>query len=154
VRVKNKKTIALFTLAACVLLGYWLWLSLRPVEIVAVHRDGEFSSVLVKNFPFTDRGKISWWLKNKDMLKEKYNIPQPDKNAFFSIVFWDFADGYKERGKYDRRCFDDIQPPLNCIDKNRIFSIWNTTGNNFSFGVGDGEYTMDKNGSIIRNESK
>lgn len=120
-RVKNKKTIALLTLAVCVLLGYWLWLSLRPVKIVAVHKDGEFSSVLVRNFSFTDRGKISWWLKNKDILKEKYNIPQPEKNGFYSIVFWDFGDGYKERDKYDRRCFEDMQPPLNCIDKNRIF---------------------------------
>ena len=153
-RVKKKKTIALLTLAVCVLLGYWLWLSLRPVEIVAVHKDGEFSSVLVRNFPFTDRGKISWWLKNKDMLKEKYNIPQPEKNGFFSIVFWDFADGYKERDKYDRRCFEDMQPPLNCIDKNRIFSIWNTQNNNISFGVDDGEYTMNENGVIVRNESK
>jgi len=154
VRVKNKKTIALVTLAVCVSSVYWLWLSLRPVEIVAVHKDGEFSSVLVRNFPFTDRGKISWWLKNKSMLKEKYDIPQPGRNGFFSIVFWDFADGYKEQGKYDRRCFEDIQPPLNCIDKNIIFSIWNSQNSNISFGVDGGEYTINRNGVIVRNESK
>ncbi|MGV3347080.1 DUF943 family protein [Enterobacteriaceae bacterium LUAb1] len=153
-RVKNKKTIALLTLAGCALSGYWLWLSLRPVEIVAVHKDGEFSSVLVRNFPFTDRGKINWWLKNKGMLKEKYHIPQPEKNGFFSIVFWDFAEGYKEQDKYDRRCFEDMQPPLNCIDKNRIFSIWNTPDNTISFGVDDGEYTINKKGVIVRNVSK
>lgn len=151
-RVKNKKVIILFTLVACVLLCYWLWLLLRPVEIVAVHKEGEFSSVLVQNFPLTDSGKINWWLKNKAMLKDKYHIPQPEDNGFFSIVFWDFADGYKKRDKYDRRCFTDRQPPLNCIDKNRIFSIWNTPQNKLSFGTDNGEYTLNENGVIVSNE--
>ncbi|WON78997.1 DUF943 family protein [Serratia sp. UGAL515B_01] len=39
-----------------------LWLLNRPIEIVAVHQDENFSSVLVKNFPITDQGKINWWL--------------------------------------------------------------------------------------------
>ncbi|WP_152972211.1 DUF943 family protein, partial [Serratia rubidaea] len=66
--VKNKKTKKIILIMGCIFLGYILWLLLRPVKIVAVHEDGNFSSVLVKSFPFTTRGKIEWWLQNKDML--------------------------------------------------------------------------------------
>ncbi len=90
-RVNNKKTMALLFLAGCVVLGYWFWLCLRPVEIVAVHEDDNHASVLVKTFPFTDKGKISWWLKNKNMLKEKYNIPKPSPSGNFTVIFWDFG---------------------------------------------------------------
>ena len=69
--VKNKKILILFFLAVCVLLGYRIWLCLRPVEIVAVHQENNYSDVLVRSFPPTDKGKISWWLENKNMLKEK-----------------------------------------------------------------------------------
>jgi Enterobacterial putative membrane protein (DUF943) len=74
-RVKRKKAIALLFLAGCVLPGSWLWLSLRAVEVVAVHHRNNYSDVLVKSFPLTDKGKINWWLKNKIKLKEKYNVP-------------------------------------------------------------------------------
>lgn len=91
---KNKKNLWALLLISCALLGYFLLLSFRPVEVVAVHEDGEFSSVLVKNFPLTDRGKIDWWIKNNAILKEKYNIPKAASDGFFSIIFWDFGDGY------------------------------------------------------------
>ncbi|MBT0723952.1 DUF3289 family protein [Rosenbergiella sp. S61] len=55
--VKNKKILILVFLTGCVLLGYWLWLSLRPVAVVAVHDNGNYSYVLVRNFPLTDREK-------------------------------------------------------------------------------------------------
>ncbi len=89
--IKNKKIISLGLLVIIVLLSYWLWLSLCPVEIVAVHREGSHSSVLVKTFPLTDKGKINWWLKNKEMLKSKYNIPEPDVDGSFTVVFWYFG---------------------------------------------------------------
>ncbi|WP_336853956.1 DUF943 family protein [Pseudescherichia vulneris] len=38
--IKNKKIISLSLLVIMGLLGYWLWLSLRSVEIVAVHQEG------------------------------------------------------------------------------------------------------------------
>ncbi|MTD39413.1 DUF943 family protein, partial [Erwinia sp. CPCC 100877] len=70
-RIKNKKKITILLLAGFALLIYWIWLCLRPVEIVAVHQESNYSDVLVRNFPLTNKGKINWWLKNKDMLKEK-----------------------------------------------------------------------------------
>lgn len=109
-RVKNRRTIASLFLAGLVLLVYWFWLSLRPVEIVAIHhRSSGFSDVLVTSFPPTDKGKIKWWLKNQNMLKDKYAIPKPDSNGYFYVTFWLFGKGYKEEGKYDRLCFNDIK---------------------------------------------
>jgi len=42
---KNKKILILFLLAVCLLLSYWIWLCLRPVEIVAVHQENNYSDV-------------------------------------------------------------------------------------------------------------
>ncbi|MBN9931475.1 DUF943 family protein, partial [Pantoea agglomerans] len=30
------------------------------MEVIAVHEDGNYSFVLVKKFPITDKGKIDW----------------------------------------------------------------------------------------------
>ncbi len=32
----------------------------RPVEVIAVHQDKNWSTVLVKNFPITADGKVDW----------------------------------------------------------------------------------------------
>ena len=150
-RVKNKKTIVPLFLAVCVLLSYELWLSLRPVEIIAIHhRSSGFSDVLVTSFPPTDKAKINWWLKNKDMLNDQYDIPKPDRNGHFYLTFWLFGEGYKESGKYDRLCFDDMKTPINCIEKDRVFSISFSKNRGTIFTVNDGEYRLRTDGKIIK----
>ncbi len=42
------------------------------------------------------------------------------------IVIYAFGEGYQEEGKKDRRCFEDMAPPRNCIDKNILMMIWRT----------------------------
>lgn len=37
----------------CVILGWFL----QPVDVVAVHNDRDYSEVLVRHFPVTDKGK-------------------------------------------------------------------------------------------------
>ena len=130
--------------------GYWLWLSLRPVEIIAVHDNGSHSYILVKNFPFTDKGKINWWLKNKDRLKNEYDIPKPSTSGNFTVIFWLFGDGYKETDGYDRLCFEDLLSPLNCIDKDAVFSVSNSINLGTVFTVYDGKYQFNKNGEIAK----
>ena len=150
--MKRKYTKILFPLFvfASVLATYFLWISLRPVEIIAVHQDDDYSSVLVKNFPITDKGQINWWLKNKDMLKNRYGIPKPSSYGNFTIIFWDFGDGYKEEGKYDKLCFNDMKAPVNCIEKEAIFSVDNSPNLGTVFTVYDGgDYRFDKNGKLI-----
>ncbi|MEE3664394.1 DUF943 family protein [Brenneria sp. g21c3] len=153
-KIKSKKNLRVLFLIGSALASYYLWLSLRPVDIVAVHEDGNFSSVLVKNFPITDKGKISWWLKNKDMLKTKYNIPKSASYGNFTITFWLFGDGYKKEGKYDRLCFNDMKKEINCIEKKAVFSVNNDSKNRVIFTVYDGTYLMKKNGEIVKYEYK
>jgi len=149
--MKNRKAIVLLFLAGCVLTGYWLWLSLRPVEIVAIHQRFDTTSVLVNNFPLTDKGKINWWLKNKDRLKEKYNIPKPSSSGYFTIIFWDFGEGYKEEGKYDRLCFDDMKTKVNCIEKEAVFSVNKSRNFGITFNAYDGDnYRLGQDGDIIK----
>jgi len=151
VKANLKKIVLFLAIVGGTLTGYFLWLALHPVEIVAVHhRSSGFSAVLVKNFPLTDKGKINWWLENRKSIEEKYQIPTPDQDGSFYLTFWLFGEGYKEEGKYDRLCFKDMQPPINCIEKNRVFSVETGRNGNIIFTVGDEIYRMDKDGKIIK----
>ena len=147
-KVSNKRTFFALFLAGCVLAGYFLWLSLRPVEIVAVHDNGDHSYVLVKTFPFTDKGKINWWLKNKDRLKSRYDIPRPASDGNYTVIFWDFGDGYTETDGYDRLCFTDMQPPINCIEKDAQLYVGYTTERGEYFILESGEYDINNSGKI------
>ncbi|WP_288497258.1 DUF943 family protein [uncultured Erwinia sp.] len=149
-KLKSRKTLNAIILAMVVGAFYFLWVFLRLVEIVAVHQDGNYSYVLVKNFPLTEKGKIHWWLMNKDMLKQRYDIPKPASYGAFTIEFWDFADGYLEEGKYDRLCFTDMKPSVNCIEKNQEFTVGKGLDNDIYFGVDDGIYRMKENGEMFK----
>ncbi|WP_336708623.1 MULTISPECIES: DUF943 family protein [unclassified Cedecea] len=137
-------------LAGGLLAGYCLWLAFRPVEIVAVHQRNSYSDVLVEGFPFTKKGKVHWWLKNKAMLKEKYGAPGPEKDGFYVITFWYFGDGYVETDGYDRLCFDDLDPPLNCIDKDKAFTVWQDRYKNTVVIFRDGQYRLSEKGDLIK----
>lgn len=149
-KANRKKIMLALVITSCALTGYFRWLASRPVEIIAVYQEDNFSEVLVKSFPFTDKAKINWWLENKDSLKIKYNIPAPSASGNYYVNFWDFGDGYNEQGKYDRRCFDDMNTVKNCIDKNAVFSVENNRKKETLFTVYDGRYLMEKNGKIIK----
>ena len=147
-KVNLKKIPLILFIAVTVMTGYFFWLTSRPVEIVSVHEDGNYSSILVKNFPITEKGKIDWWLKNKDIIKLRYDIPKPASHGNFTTIIWLFGEGYMEEGKYDRLCFIDMKPPVNCIEKNRVFSISYSKNRGTIFTVNNSEYRMEKNGNI------
>ncbi|WP_029991665.1 DUF943 family protein [Tatumella ptyseos] len=145
-----KKTLLIIVAAGTVLMSYLLWLTCRPVEIIAVHKKDNYSSVLVNNFPFTERGRINCWQENKQMLKNRYGVPRPDTDGFFTVIFWDFGDGYKEEGKYDRLCFDDMNPPANCIEKNKLFTVNYGRNMGLYFTTNNERYFINKDGNIIK----
>lgn len=134
--------------------GFLLWLSFRSVKIIAVHQDGNYSEVLVKDYLFTDEGKIKWWLNNNEMLKEKYNIPKPSEDGRYHVILWDFGDGYKEGDGYDSLCFDDMPPPINCIDKNKVITIGHNINSPARFTVSGGVYDLQDNGLIVKRKRK
>ncbi|WP_336706560.1 MULTISPECIES: DUF943 family protein [unclassified Cedecea] len=147
---KNKKAVSLLVFVSCVLAGCLLWQSLRSVEIVAVHYDGNYSDVLVKNFPLTSRGKINWWLENQEMLKAKYDIPGPESYSGYTITIWLFGEGYKEEGKYDRLCFDDMKTKVNCIDKDVVFIVDYSKNTGLELTVNGSIYRLEENGNLIK----
>ena len=89
-------------------------------------------------------------MQNKEMLKERYGIPKPASYGDFSITFWLFGDGYKEEGKYDRRCFNDMKTNINCIEKDIVFSVSKSKNLDVVFIVEHGIYRVDKNGKITK----
>jgi len=149
---KNKRSIIMTLVLFCFSIGFLIWFFQRPVEIIDVHNDGNYSSILVKNFPLTDKGKIKWWLKNQDSLKIRYNIPKPATYGSFTIIFWDFSNGYKKDSKYDMLCFEDMNTKKNCIDKKNLFKV---TRNKFDeknilFITYEGRYKLKDNGDIVK----
>ncbi|WP_421504848.1 DUF943 family protein [Erwinia rhapontici] len=130
--------------------GYLLWLWYRPMKVINVHQRGSYSVVLVKDYPFSDREKMKWWLKNKEMLKVKYNTPKPDEDGRYRVILWDFDEGYKEEGKYDRLCFEDMKPPINCVDKNAMMIIQHSKDNITQITVGNEYYILQDNGQFVK----
>lgn len=144
-----KSIVATLIIAAITTL-YLSWLEYRPVVIVADHSYKSLNEVIVLNLPLTDRGKIRWWLHNKESLTDLYNIPHPDPDGTFEITFWLFGDGYKEEGKYDRLCFDDMKIKANCIDKNFLLAVSNSRNYGLTFKTDKLMYRLDENGDIVK----
>ncbi|WP_016260514.1 DUF943 family protein, partial [Yersinia pestis] len=109
-----------------------------------------YSDILVRNFPFTEKGKINWWLENRDMLKAKYSIPKPASDGFYTIIFWDFGDGYKEEGKYDRLCFSDMNTTKNCIEKEKYMTIYKIKNDEPLFSFDGNRYFLNENNKIVK----
>ncbi|AVJ19149.1 DUF943 family protein [Serratia rhizosphaerae] len=151
--MKVKCKVKLFALVIVILLGLLIWILVRPVKIIAVHKKGEFASVLVENFPLSDRGKMNWWLKNQKTFTAQYGIPAPAKDGYFFVTFWRFGDGYKEEGKYDRLCFDDMTSPKNCIEKDAVFSVSHSRNLGTVFTTYEGRYKLQENGEIVADQS-
>jgi len=88
------------------------------------------------------------------MLKEEYGIPRPDSDGYFTVIFWDFGDGYKDTDGYDRLCFEDMKPPKNCIDKNSLMLVKNGKNTGMTFWADDGIYRVKKSGEMVKTRYK
>lgn len=128
--------------------AYTTFVLFLPTKIVGIHRDGSYIDALVENFPYTDQGKITWWQNNSSMLREYFNIPSASGNGQYHISFWDFNEGYKPIGKYDRLCFQDFKVNANCIDKNKLMEVVSNKGGQVSI-LTDERYELE-NGQFIK----
>ncbi|URQ62187.1 DUF943 family protein [Pantoea alhagi] len=133
------------------LLCFFLWRTLRPVKIIAVHnRSSGFSDVLVDHFPLTVSGKIAWWQENKEMLKSRYGIPAPAFTENFSITFWLFGDGYMEPDEDERLCFTDMKTKKKCIEKNKTFTVDYSKNTGLFFTTYAGYHRINDKGEIVK----
>ncbi|MGR7197387.1 DUF943 family protein [Klebsiella aerogenes] len=80
------------TTVIVLIVAYCIWLAVRPSKIVRVDN----SAVFVEHLPMTTEGKLKWWLKNKELLQEKYHIINKPYNFTVSIMSF---DGYDELPK-------------------------------------------------------
>ncbi|MEW5289077.1 DUF943 family protein [Erwinia papayae] len=106
-------------------IGTFFWLNNRSVTVIDGHYVRGSAQVIVDRLPLLDSSRIKWWEDNQKAIRAKYHIPQKGKDPML-IVIYAFGEGYQEEGKKDRRCFEDMAPPRNCIDKNILMMIWRT----------------------------
>ncbi|PLR32559.1 hypothetical protein CYR55_18405 [Chimaeribacter californicus] len=112
---------------------------LKPTEIISAHDNHH---VLVKSFPMFDKTKIEWWKNNKNILKEKYNLPKKYSDGSFSIMFLDYGEGYKVLPKNDQKsdlaCFDDMKSKANCVEKKVVLTVSCFDGGKTIFHMSNG----------------
>ena len=149
-----KKTWFIYMAIALAVIVFSLWDSIYPVKIIDVHRSTDrmgYDDIIVDHFPLTDRGRINWWLSQREMLKKKYNIPAGQR---FVLTVWDVGDGYlRDSPREDYFCFPDMTSEKNCIEKNILLevSFRFPESNKIRFFVGDNMYVMDKkDGSMTK----
>ena len=149
-----KKSWFVYMAIALAVIVFSLWDSIYPVKIIDVHRSTDrmgYDDIIVDHFPLTDRGRINWWLSQREMLKKKYNIPAGQR---FVLTVWDVGDGYlRDSPREDYFCFPDMTSEKNCIEKNILLevSFRFPESNKIRFFVGDNMYVMDKkDGSITK----
>ncbi|PLR43335.1 DUF943 family protein [Chimaeribacter arupi] len=142
--LKNKNLLILFIMG----LLFALWL-LQPAKIIAVHRSGTFTDIIVENFPVTDKGKIRWWQANKELIEEKYKFLPADKNENYTVIIWGWRGSYKEMPDTDQGsdllCFEDMKTKKNCIDKDKRklwISKYGKGKYEYSVGLDDRTYTQ------------
>ena len=133
--ITYKSFIAVFS-TGIIYTGIYL---LKPTEIISVHDNHH---VLVKSFPIFDKTKIEWWKNNKNVLEEKYNFPRKYSDGSFSIMFWDYGEGYKALPETDQNadlaCFDDMKSKAHCIEKKVVLTVTCFDGGKMSFDMNNG----------------
>jgi len=106
---------------------YFLYISLVPVKIISFVREGSRIYLFVENFPITDKARIAWWLDNKELLKEKYNLPFIGSDKRWMVLIGEAGDGFQflqhRASDNDLRCFDSLKPGANCIEKKWLLWI-------------------------------
>ncbi|EBA5557950.1 DUF943 family protein [Salmonella enterica] len=126
---------------------FLLWLY-QPVKMIFSERNIGLDLV-VEHFPLSDQGRISWFLKHRQEIEDKYNT---SGEPFYSITIWDIGDGFKtldHNTHDDLYCFNQIKVKDNCIEKNILLNVsFYNGGVYFSPDGGNYKYRLDKNGNV------
>ncbi|MBH1932521.1 DUF943 family protein [Serratia rubidaea] len=145
-----KKLLLTLCLMALLGVGSYAYLNSRTVKIMDAHHGQYTAQILVDHLPWSHSASINWWLKNQSSILKQYNIPSADADGPIFITIYAFGDGYKEAGKKDRRCFDEMQATKNCIDKNILMSVRRTRDGDTEFSFDDVAYLRNQDGKITR----
>lgn len=129
--------------------AYFLWIAVRPTKIIRVDK----GAVFVEHLPLSTEGKLSWWMKNKDLLQQKYHVINTPYN--FTVTIMNF-NGYEQLPKGTRdgsiddyACFDDTDGKHHKCVYNSIAIIIRGNLNGKKFINIDGKtYIEDANGQV------
>lgn len=135
-------------------LGYITYLNKRPVKVLATYESYSVLDILVNDLPYSTEKKIQWWHNNKSIILKKKNIKEAYDGGPKYYVFFEFDGEYKEEGKEDRLCFDEVPPPKNCIDKKRLMSASLNINKQWIYSIGDKSYKLNSNGKITENSKE
>lgn len=169
-KAKHKVVLGSLMLLIC---GYFLWTQ-RPVTIIRagnqieydplflhgldggikpVSSESDFYFIVVDHFPLTEWGRIHWYWKHKNELKEKYHIPT---SVSYNITFWDIGNGFtsiQKSGDSDLHCFPPRENEKeHCLEKNWLLNVEFDAGDYERFSFDDSEYywiTMP-DGKLVR----
>lgn len=122
----------------------------KTVTIIDAHQAGSFGDVIVNHLPWTDHGKISWWMHHRDEISDKYKIPHRDENGMYHVMVWSFGDGYKEEDDKDRLCFEDMTATQRCIEKNALLLISSSRNRGLVIESRGASYRIEADGSVTR----
>ncbi|ORM69181.1 hypothetical protein HA48_19550 [Pantoea wallisii] len=150
----KKRLFIMFSITVGICAAY-VWLNHRDVRIINAVRDSSVAVIVVENFPISDSARIKWWLTNKALLSDKFNIPAEEKGGPDHFVIYDFGDGYREEGSRDRYCLSNVPSPVNCVDKNTLMVVDRNRKGERSFLIGNTVYLQNnKDKSVVRSKGE
>lgn len=131
------------------IIAYCILIAVRPAKIVRVDN----STVFVEHLPMTNKGKLSWWLKNKELLQNKYYIINPPDN--FTVIIMNF-DGYEKLPKGvrdgsidDYTCFDDNNgEQKKCVYNSIAIVVRGSVDGKVFINIGDKTYIQSSDGRV------
>ncbi len=131
------------------IIAYCILIAVRPAKIVRVDN----STVFVEHLPMTNKGKLSWWLKNKESLQNKYHIITPPDN--FTVIIMNF-DGYEKLPKGvrdgsidDYTCFDDNNgEQKKCVYNSIAIVVRGSVDGKVFINIGDKTYIQSSDGRV------
>ena len=139
-RFENVVPITIILVAALIILYFFL----RPVKIVSTVREWNQGYFFVDNFPMTAKARIAWWEENKEVLKEKYNMPFIGTDKRWRVLIGEAGEGFQFLPKTDKAddylCFDSLKPGANCAEKKWLLWISHYNQTDTSYTTDDSEY--------------
>ena len=133
---------------------YWLYILVMPVKIISFVREGSRIYLFVEHFPVTNKGRIAWWLDNKELLIEKYDVPFIGSKYPWSVLIGEAGDGFQflqhRASDNDLICFDSLKPGAHCAEKKWLLRISHFNQVNTRYTTDDSEYIRGENAEIRR----
>ncbi|SQK73923.1 DUF943 family protein [Tatumella ptyseos] len=131
------------------IIAYCILIAVRPAKIVRVDN----STVFVEHLPMTNKGKLSWWLKSKELLQNKYHIINPPDN--FTVIIMNFDDyeklpkGVRDGSIDDYTCFDDNNgEQKKCVYNSIAIVVRGSVDGKVFINIGDKTYIQSSDGRV------